>query len=586
MHSYKLFVMLVLGLMVGCTSQSVKEESAAAANSAQLANAEAAKKAAEKEKAKARQNAKTAIDPKVMYLLLAAELAGQRNQYDVALEGYMQAASQVSDARIAERAAKIALFLQENKKADEAVGRWLQQDANNLDAQAVAALTALRAGRKSDAIKHLQALLKNDPAGFEGMLQELLKSLGSSGNNVLVMQVLDELALKNPEQAVISFMQALLAMQNKDNALAEDKLQKTLALQPSWDKALVAQAQLAVLNEDLDKAETLLRSNMEKFPDDLRFKRMLAQVLIKEAKFDDAIVVYRDLLAGHPDDGDSIFSLALLHLELQQDDEARKYLQQLINKPEWSGQAALYLGKLAAKDGQFAKALNWFDSVTQGPSEFEAAMSAASLLTEQRRFGEALQRVERLQTRFPIQKVRILAMQAEIYNHQKQYQKAYNVLTDALKEIPGQKELLYTRSLVSEKMGDLVSMEKDLHQILKKHPEDVAALNALGYSLANKTQRYREAEVYLKKALKLQPQMAVVMDSYGWLLFKQGKLDAAYDYLQQAYEKQAEPEIAGHLVEVLSRLGRIQEAKALLQKVLAVQPDDEYLLELKKKLFN
>lgn len=592
MHSYKLLVLIMLGLLAGCAGESVKDEPVLPAGDAAKSTESDAKSSAAaaddkvKSKAKSSQAAKTSIDSKVLYLLLTAELAGQRNQYDVALEGYMQAARQVDDARIAERAAKIAIFLQDNKKADQAVNLWLHQDGKSLNAQMLGALTALRSGRKGESLKHLEALLKMDPAGFESTLQELLKSVGQADKLDFVMGVLDDLAVRNPKQAVLYFTQSLLAMQKKDNRLAEEKLQKALELQPSWDKVLVAQAQLAVLDEDLAKAEALLRSDITKFPDDVRFKRMLAQVLIKGEKFDAAIEVYRDVLEGHPDDGDSQFSLALLHLQLQQDAEAKKYLDQLVRRPEWSGQAGLYLGKLAAKEGQMVKALSWFDSVTRGPAEFEAAMSAASLLMEERRYEEAMQRVTRLKDKFPNQRVRILAIQAEIFNNQKQYAKAHQVLSDALTEIPGQKELLYTRSLVAERMGDISAMEKDLHEILKQYPDDVAALNALGYTLANKTQRYKEAEGYLKKAMALQPDMAVVMDSFGWLQFKLGRYDAAYDYLRKAYDKQAEPEIAGHLIESLWRLGRAEEARALLEKVLASSPAEESLLELKKRLLS
>lgn len=595
MHSYKLLVLLMVGIMAGCAGEGVKDEATATTDTvepskesvpANTSSATTDDKGKTKAQSKSSAEPKTAIDAKVLYLLLTAELAGQRNLYDVALEGYMQAASQVQDSRIAERAAKIAVFLQDNKKADEAVNLWLKEDGNNLNAQMLAALTALRSGHKAESLKHLEALLKLDPAGFENTLQELLKTVGQTDKVDFVIGVLDDLAVKNPDRAVLYYTQALLAMQKKDNRLAEEKLQKTLQLQPAWDKALVAQAQLAVLNEDLDKAESLLRADIAKYPEELRFKRMLAQLLIKATKFDAAMEVYREVLVAHPDDGDSLFSLALLHLQLQQDAEAKKYLDQLVNRPEWSGQASLYLGKLAAKEGQLTKALSWFDSVTRGPAEFDAAMSAASLLMEERRFEEAMQRVTRLQDKFPSQRVRILAIQAEIFNGQKQYSKAYKVLSDALAEIPEQKELLYTRSLVAERMGDLASMEKDLRLILRDHPDDVASLNALGYTLANKTQRLKEAESYIKKALALQPDMAVVMDSYGWLLFKQGKYTAAYDYLSKAYEKQAEPEIAGHLVEVLLRLGRTDEAKKVFEKALANTPKDDYLLEVKKRLFD
>ncbi len=595
---FKLLPIVVLGLLMGCSPEVVKppeaDESANKIESESSAPNLQKKSDSDKnqaplvkkvDKKETKNDKPTAIDSKVLYLLLTAELAGQRNQYDVALESYMQAANQVDDVRLAERAAKIALFMQENTKADEAVHLWLKHDSGNINAHTLAALTALRAGQKKAAIDHLQTLLKLDPAGFEATLLELLKSLGETEKTSLVVSVLDELAVKNPDQAVIYFVQGLLAMQAKNYPAADAKLQRALTLQPSWDKALVAQAQLAVLMGEFDKAERYLRDAIVKFPEDLKFKRMLAQTLIKAGKFQVAIAVYQEILKAHPDDGDSAFSLALLHLQLQQDAEAKKYLEMLSSRPEWSGQAGFYLGKLAAKEGDLKKALIWFDSVTGGPFEMEAALTAVSLLMEEQRYQEALDRLDRIQVKFPQQRVRVLAMRAEFYNEQKQFAKAYKVLSDALIEMPGQKEFLYTRSLVAERMGNLVGMEKDLKEILKTHPDDAAALNALGYTLANKTQRYVEAEKYLKKAMTLQPDTAVIMDSYGWLLYKQGKYDEARNYLQRAYEKQAESEIGGHLVEVLWKLGNKHEATELFEKVLKTDPKDDYLLELKQRLF-
>lgn len=590
MYIKRLLILTFLQLLSACAQESAKELPSDAApakvesDSSQEVQTRQDKEPVKNALSKTGKNDKaTSIDPKVMYLLMAGELAGQRNQYQVALNSYMQAASQVEDSRVAERAAKIALFMQDNKKMDEAVHLWLKQDDKNLSAQSVAALSALRSGQKKAAVDHLQSLLKLDPAGFENTLLEIMKSLGDSEKADTINAVLSELAASNPNQAAIYFVQALVAIQTKDLVLAEQKLQQTLSLQPEWEKALVAQAQVAVMKGENGKAEDLLKQAVAKFPKDAKFKKMLAQLYIKNSKLPEAMAVYKELLNVNPDDGESALSLALLHLQKQEDGEAKNYLQALTKKPEWSGQAAFYLGKLAAKDAKRSEALTWFDSVSAGPFEGEAMMAAVSVLLEEGRFVEAEQRLVKIQEKFPQQRVRTLAMRAEIYNEQKQYEKAYRVLSDALLEMPGQKEFLYTRSLVADRMGNIASMEKDLRQLLKNDPDDAAALNALGYTLANKTSRLAEAEKYLKKAMQLQPDMAVVIDSYGWLLFKKGQYQEAKRYLARAYAKQSEPEIGGHLVEVEWKLGNKQEAQTLLDKLLSENPKDEYLLELKKR---
>ncbi|WP_054762715.1 tetratricopeptide repeat protein [Methylomonas koyamae] len=120
-------------------------------------------------------------------------------------------------------------------------------------------------------------------------------------------------------------------------------------------------------------------------------------------------------------------------------------------------------------------------------------------------------------------------------------------------------------------------------KILEKKPDDVAALNALGYTLVDRTQRYDEAAKYLGKAIELQPDEPVIVDSYGWLLYKQGKLALALEYLRKAYEKQPENEIAAHIAEVLWEMGDKKQARELFDAAFKKSPDDEYLLEFKKR---
>jgi tetratricopeptide (TPR) repeat protein len=158
------------------------------------------------------------------------------------------------------------------------------------------------------------------------------------------------------------------------------------------------------------------------------------------------------------------------------------------------------------------------------------------------------------------------------------------LLTDALVDFPDQKELLYTRALIAERVDRLDIAEADLKKILAVEPDNVEALNALGYSLLSKPGRYTDAEKYLQNALRLAPDSAVIIDSYGWLQFKLGNTQKALEYLQKAYEKQKENEIAAHLAEVLWALDRKDEAKELFNKAIKDAPNDEYLLDFQRRI--
>ncbi len=526
---------------------------------------------------------KNSIDPDVLFMLMTAEIAGQRGQYDVALEGYMEAAKRVHDPRLTERAAMIAMYMKDSNRMNEAVSLWVKQDPENLSARKIAALSTLKAQDKKQSVAQLNGLLKRDPEGFEKTLFELAGALQKDISVPFLYEVMEELAHKQPNQATIYFIQSLLASDLKNKALAERKIEQAIRLQPNWDKALLLQAQLAVTAEDYLRAETLLKNDALKYPENQKFNKMLAQVLIKEAKYEEAGEVYETLLASDPKDYESQFSLGLVHLQLDRDNKAEDIFTQLLEQKEWRNQSSFYLGKIEEKRGNTETALTWFDKVVDGPFQFEAAVTSISLLAKAKQYGRAEQRLKDLEAKFPKQKPRIVLVRAELYSQQKQYQAAIDYLTAELKNYPDQEELLYSRALMADRLNKLTLMEEDLKKILAKSPNNAEALNALGYSFADKTTRYAEAETYLLQALRVKPDEPVIQDSYGWLKYKMGDTKLALDYLQKAYDKQPEAEIAAHLAEVLWVTGKKDEAKKLFDKAIENAPDDSYLLNFKKK---
>ena len=528
----------------------------------------------------------TAISPDVMYLLLTAEIAGQRQQYGVALDGYLEAAKRANDPRIAERAAKIGLFLKQTEKTDEAVSLWLQQDEKNLTARKLAVLSALRGTDKSLAVEHLNVILEQDPAGFEASLIDLTKILQKEGKADFVYDVLEELSKQHPDQAVVYFVQSLLAGQQKDIVLATEKVDEALRIQPEWNKALVLRAQLAMQAGDLALARELLETILHKTPDNHRIRKMLAQVLLQAEAFDEAVQLYMDVLESKPDDGESKFAIALIYLQQKKEDDALVYLKELINRPEWSMQASFYIGRIEYKKEHYETAVVWFDKVTQGPFEYDAAMAAVSVLLTQKDYAGVEQRLQLISAKFPKERLNTLLLRAEVYNEQKDYQKAFDLLSDALGNAPEHRDLLYSRALIAEKLDRLDVLEADLKIIIQKRPDDAGALNALGYTLVDRTERYQEAEVYLQQAIKLKPDEAVIIDSMGWLRFKQGNTDEALKYLRLAYEKQPESEVAAHLAEVLWVTGKKDEARRVFELAIIKSPDDEYLLRFKQQFLD
>lgn len=526
----------------------------------------------------------SSFEPEVLYLLLTAELAGQKGLYKVALEGYLRAAERVNDPRIAERATKVALFLKDYTQAQKAIAIWLKNDTDDLMARKVAVMLALKNNEKDVAIEHLNVLLSSDPAGFEIALLEIVKSMEREGGVEIVYDVLESLSVMHPEQASMFFVQSLLSVQQDKSELALEKIQKALALQPDWNKALLLQAQIVSNLGDTDRAENILREAIKKRPDNAKFKVILARVLVRAGKFEQAVEVFEQVIEQSPEDLENQYALALIYLQMHEDDEAREVFLGLLNRPGWSDRVSFHLGRLDAAEGEYGRARVWFDKITHGPYLFDAKMATAGIMLDQKQYQEAEQYLSQIDFHSQSEELRLVLIKAELMGKQKRNKEAYDLLTATLQQMPNQKDLLYTRALIAESMGRLDVLENDLQTILNKDPDNASALNALGYTLVERDERLDEAEGYLDRAIALEPDDPVIIDSYGWLLFRQGQLKKSVEYLQKAYDQEQEAEIAGHLVEVLWGLERKDEARDVYREALQKFNDDEYLLRLKQQI--
>lgn len=526
---------------------------------------------------------KTAIDSDVLFLLMTAEIAGQRGQYGLALDGYLRAAKRVGDVEVIKRAAKIALYLQDENRLRQSLDLWREADADSLEMRHFMAVTALKSGNRQEAFDSLEFILREEAEEFDGQVIAIIKNLREQTELDLAYQVLADLSDKYPENAKLYFMQALLSMQLQKNTQAQIKIAKALVLEPNWVKALLLQAQLYIAQGDLTKAVDFLKRAVAE-EDNAKIKEQIAQLLIQQERFEEAREVLSHLIDADSKNNELKFKLSLVYLQIGKEKEARVILEALVSEKSFRDQAAFYLGRIDAKAKSYNEALIWFDAVRERPYRYEANVSAVLILMDQKRYESALVRLKRLKVEFSEKLSELVLIESEVYSQIDAYQQGFDVLTEALLKDAENKKILYARALMAEKLGKLQVLEDDLKYILEKDPNDANVLNALGYTLADKTTRYAEAQSYLDRAIAIKPNEPVIMDSYGWLLFKLNKLEQARVYLQRAYDAEPQAEIAAHLVDVLWALGEQKQAKAILSDVLKKMPNDSLLLEVKMRL--
>lgn len=524
-----------------------------------------------------------AISPDLLYLLLSAEIAGQRGDFDVALDHYLEAAQRTRDARVAERAVQIALFVKDTETALEALAIWVAVDPSSASARKVAILLYLQAGKYEQALDQIKALLTMQENDFESTLFDIAGLLEQQAS-VDALSSMSELVRFFPDKAEVHYAYAGLALNREKTELALEAVRKALTLRPDWRRALLLEAEITVRMGDEQAARDVFLGALQKAPDDTRLRMVYARYLAKLGDYTAAESQFAHIVADQPGDYDALFALALVRLQLKQESSARKILKQLVAVPKWRDQACLYLGRLEAEEGRIDAALQWFDRVSSGPLALEAGLSAVSVAASKDRLSEAYKRLRQLRVRFPEQGLRFYLIEAEILNNRKDYQRAFSLLTRALDEMPGQPELLYSRALTAERLNRLDVLESDLTAILAESPDDANALNALGYTLADRTRRYEESLRYLQRAIELKPNDPVVIDSYGWLQYRLGHYNLALKYLQRAYRLVQDLEIAGHLGEVLWMMGRRSEAESIWKEVLEKDPDNESIQKVRDRL--
>jgi tetratricopeptide (TPR) repeat protein len=204
-------------------------------------------------------------------------------------------------------------------------------------------------------------------------------------------------------------------------------------------------------------------------------------------------------------------------------------------------------------------------------------------LASQGKLAEARAQLAKTEPKGEQQIVQRALAEEQMLREAKQYKEALAVLTSVLKQLPQNNDLLYARALVAEKLDDLVLHEHDLRKILKSDPKNAHALNALGYSLADRTSRHKEALALIEQAMELRPDDAFILDSMGWVQFRMGNHAEAVRYLKQALAIRSDPEISAHLGEVLWVMGDRRAAEDVWHRALKTTPDSEPLLDIIKK---
>lgn len=587
-----LLLVIALILLGGCTSQSVKEsapKTTDASSAAVDASAEAEVSAVNASIAESKvpkrprpSDYPVAPFPKdALYQLLVAEVAGYRGEYSTALEKYVDMALKTRDAGVAQRAAMLAVYLKRYEEALTTSKIWVEQEPDSIEARRYLSEQLLRIGDMEQAIVHMEAI-KNlgGLANFESFAYSAA-NMDDKGREVL-LEAMSRMLAEYPGDEQLMFSKAVLLEQSGQ---LEEALQLANQLLVSKKDINVIVLKVNALKDLLrtDEALVFLESTLEELADKRRLRLIYARMLFEAERLVDAEKQYEQVHQQAPNDSDILFALALISMEQGKDESAKGYLNQMIRFNRRANEAHYYLGSIADKNDKIPQAISEYKMVGPGREFLAAQVRIAALLADQGRLDDARAHLENQRANNPDRYNRLVMIEGQLLSERGHEAEFFELLEMVIKKQPENVELLYFRAMTGQSLGRLDVLERDLLRVIDIDPGNADAMNALGYTLADQTDRHDEALVLIERALEIKPNEAAFIDSLGWVQYRLENYKDAVTNLRKALSLFDNDEVAAHLGEVLWVSGEQQEARNVWQKALDARPDSDILKRVIKR---
>lgn len=521
---------------------------------------------------------------RTVFFSLLGDLALQRGDTRLAVDAWSDLAKRTRDPAALARAVEVAGFARQYERALELTGIWLEVEPDSTRARQTQSSLLVLANRLEELAPQLAILLERDKANLANNLLHLNRMLARHENKKAVQQLVEKLTAPYETLPESHFAVAQAAANAGDNMGALTAIEKALLLRPDWESAALARAQVQARQSNAS-AIASLEQFVERQPAAREARLTLARLLISEKRFSEARQHFDRLLKDNPDSPEIIYPIAMLALQQGDASTGRAQLERLL-KTDFPDKSSVhfFLGQLDQEQKKPEAALEHYRQVTAGNQYIAARARSAQILLQQGKPEQARELLHNTRGGSTEERTQLTLAEAQLLRDADRHSDAYAVLAEALASQPDNTDILYDAALTAERSGRPDLLEKHLRHLLSLRPDHAHALNALGYSLADRNIRLDEAFELITRALTHLPDDPFITDSLGWVQYRQGRLEEALATLERAYRSKPDPEIAAHLGEVLWSLGRREEARRLLDEAVRQHPDNETLTGIIKKL--
>ena len=516
------------------------------------------------------------LNEESLFELMTAELAGQNRDYEHAQQLYLRQAQLTKNEELAERATRLAQYLRDTDKVTTAATLWQELAPEQPLPTQILLNIYLTESQYVNVFEIIDAqpMLSDETLG-------LIEQHRINMDRETLIKLSDRLRHMGPQsqqQLANLLLQARILRQLNDQSEAIKVLDYGLTLEPlepnfTLDKARIIAMDLNAPNEALGLVEEGLKANPS--ARELRAFQIRLLLDIDPNRVDTLV---EQAIETANNDPQLIYYYALLMLENEQLDSAEKWVNELIRKDPENKDMYLYKGVIEQSRGNALQAIEAYSQVERGEPLLNAFSRTLELLPEPTSLIDLQSRLDSAVKGDPENIETLSKLAADHLILQKQTKSAITLLTQQLSIVPQATSLIYTRGLAYEKI-DTSKMLADLTKALALDEDNASLKNALGYSLLLYGEDFETAYQLIKEALKENPDDPAIMDSMGWALFQLERYDEALVYIKKAYDIYPDPEVAKHLVQVLTVLNRTDEAMSVFDTMRVDHGDNPHTLE-------
>lgn len=518
--------------------------------------------------------------------LLQAELALQGGEYYEAAQEYRKAAELSSSVDVARQATRVGYGFGFNEEALLSAKRWLELDEDSDEALLYVAQLQMRMGKMRQSRRNLKKLVERGGDDADKRLLSLVQVL-SEEDPQSADKVMRWLAKPYKDSPYANYATAVLAMQAGDTEYAEEHALKAIELDPEWTKAKLLYGRTLLVAGRQDEAIEYTARIIGDDPDPDPDARMeLALMMMSAGRDDDALSQINQILLEQPARADALRMMAIINFRLENYDAAWDDFEDLLASGRFTMDALYYLARIADIREQYDRAVRLYSQVKSGNNAVVSQRRAGALIAFELEDPEkALQQLEEFGNSSPTHAVDMIIARAQLLASLDRYDEALDFYDRYIGYRPDDEGALLGRAELLLRMDRLDDAIKQYRAAVKRWPDSAMSLNALGYTLADRTDEYKEAEKLIRKALEYDPDSPAIIDSLGWVLYKLGDYENALVELERAYEKLSDPEVASHIVDVLHALGRDEDALVVLEEAESRDPDSELLKDARERVF-